>query len=150
MEHNWDKSLRGLIRLLLLFLLIGYTFLSGTALEPIACKADLDMTEWVEAAPSIQCDWCLKKTNEGKYDGLDPVIQIDYRTLACLSIACFVVYGVGVPLTFGAILYSKRDELKSNDFAKVRSLASLLIHTRRVQAQPHLGEHCAGLWIPSN
>ena len=104
----------------------------------------------VEAAPSIQCDWCLKKTNEGKYDGLDPVIQIDYRTLACLSIACFVVYGVGVPLTFGAILYSKRDELKSNDFAKVRSLASLLIHTRRVQAQPHLGEHCAGLWIPSN
>ena len=124
MEHNWDKALRGLIRMLLLYLLVGYTFLSGTALEPIACKADLDLSEWVEAAPSIQCDWCPDTTTKAV---LDPVIRIQYRTLACLSIACFVIYGFGVPLTFGSILYWKRDQLKSNDFAKVRSPVCLSV-----------------------
>ena len=43
-EHSWDSTVQGLIRFMLLYLLVGYTFLAGTALEPIACKADLDTT----------------------------------------------------------------------------------------------------------
>ena len=41
--------------------MVGYTYLSGVALEPIACKQDLDLTQWIEADPSIECDWCSNK-----------------------------------------------------------------------------------------
>lgn len=38
--------------------------------------------------------------------------------MACFSIAAFVLYGFGVPIAFGAILWSKRNELQNNDFSK--------------------------------
>eukprot|EP01043_Picozoa_sp_COSAG02_P015089 COSAG02_NODE_634_length_19259_cov_9.871347_8_plen_2349_part_00 len=134
MEHSWESTLSGCIRLVLLYLLVGYTFLSGTALEPIACQQDLDLSNWVEAAPSIECNWCPAKfdphsgsdtnsSNAPKIDEMDPAIldekiQLTYPELASLSIAAFTLYGFGTPVLFGVILWSHREDLQSNTFVK--------------------------------
>eukprot|EP01043_Picozoa_sp_COSAG02_P034737 COSAG02_NODE_2446_length_8839_cov_6.263501_3_plen_1302_part_00 len=137
LEHSWQSTLSGCIRVVLLYLLVGYTFLSATALEPIACQQDLDLSSWVEAAPSIECDWCPQipdplgtpdnTTNATRTDQdpnedlarLDDVLYwMTHTELASLSVAAFTIYGLGTPILFGIIMWSHRDELQSNAFVK--------------------------------
>ena len=129
LEHSWQTSLTGVVRVVLLYLLVGYTFLAGTSVEPIACQRDLDMSSWIEAAPSIECNWCkheepqdssVNDTSAPGLDGtyVDDYIHITYMQLASLSIAFFTLYGFGTPILFGVILVYHRDALQSNQFVK--------------------------------
>ena len=137
LQHSWDSSRSGVIRLLLLYLLVGYTFLAGTSVEPIACQRDIDMSTWIEAAPSIECDWCKHVEPSDGNDGNDTSpgsagapgrdglyvgeilhVPITYMQLASVSIAFFTLYGFGTPILFAIILISHRDELQSNQFVK--------------------------------
>ena len=136
LQHSWGASRSGVIRLLLLYLLVGYTFLAGTSVEPIACQRDIDMSSWIEAAPSIECDWCKGVEQSDGNDGNDTSsgsagagpdgnyvgeflhIPVTYMQLASASIAFFTLYGFGTPILFAIILVSHRDVLQSNQFVK--------------------------------
>lgn len=109
--HSWDATLSNAIRFILLYLLVFYTFLAGTAMEPIACLEDIDLSQWITAAPSIACDWCSEQS-------VDEKIQLSYAQLGSLSIAASTVYGLGTPILFGVILWGHQDVLHSNKFSK--------------------------------
>ena len=109
--HDWGETKRSLIRPLLLYMLVGYTFLSGISMEPIVCKAEFGMRARVVAAPSIPCDWDDDTV-------LDPIVKFNYRMLACMSITCCVAYGIGVPIACGLFLYARRDQIDSQKFAE--------------------------------
>ena len=101
-KHDWATTLSSAQRLTLVYLMVGYIFLAGTALEPLSCSQDLDGKKYMEAAQDIQCDMC----------------EAEYRLLAAAAVVCFTLYGFGTPLLFYVILYRHRAELKSQGFMR--------------------------------
>jgi hypothetical protein len=84
------------------YLMIGYVFLSGTALDPLSCAPDGDGDPrlYMGADPSQECDLCDK----------------EYNSLRIQAIVLATLYGFGPPLIFVVVLYSHRDMLKKNEF----------------------------------
>jgi hypothetical protein len=141
LEHSWSSTTQGCVRFVLLYLLVGYTFLAGQALEPLACKTQLDLTNWIAAAPFIKCDVCgeelqtlwadydppMNATDDGsdsgdlvdEHDCSFPLcVKLNYRQMVSISASAFMLYGLGTPIIFGVILYTHRDDLQSNEFTK--------------------------------
>eukprot|EP01047_Picozoa_sp_COSAG01_P035312 COSAG01_NODE_2702_length_7228_cov_4.014869_2_plen_1685_part_00 len=110
--HDWESSARSASRLILVYLMVGYIFLAGKAMEPLACKTALDGTRWIAKQPDIACDWCSTATLSGNK------VHLTYRTLATCSIVMTVIYGLGTPILFGIILFSQKDRLQTNEFSQ--------------------------------
>jgi hypothetical protein len=98
----------------LAYLMIGYVFLAGTALEPLACEQNVDGKSYMRTEPTIQCTMC--HLNETLEPMLDKHHHVRYRTLRTESIVWASLYGLGSPLLFFIVLYSHREVLKKNEF----------------------------------
>jgi hypothetical protein len=98
--HNWSRTIKQTQRVILGYMMIGYIFLAGTALEPFSCVKDISGKRFIHAEPSIECNWC----------------DTDYRHLASFAIVWFTLYGFGTPILFYLILYSNEDKLKTKQF----------------------------------
>lgn len=138
--NDWDASLMSTKRVLLLYLTLMYTYLVRTALEPLACRTDLDLSQWMVAAPGVKCDWCDEDPNnrypifvgtpsaaqdgsgsdssdEGQRDFL---LSLNYRDMATLSVVFYVVYAFATPVAFGLLLLdaARSESLQTNRFTK--------------------------------
>jgi hypothetical protein len=145
--HNWESSVRSASRLVLVYLvrcpfrlpptpkfvavifyatsvlvatlrecnglgqMVGYIFLAGKAMEPLACHLQLDGTKYIGKQPDIECNWCSTSSVSG-------TAHVTYRTLATCSIVMTTIYGLGTPILFGIILFSRKDTLQTNEFTQ--------------------------------
>ena len=109
-EHSWYDTLRGCRKLLMMYLLVGYTMIARNSLEPLACDTVMDSTQWMHAQPAIACDSCSNT--------IIPGLGLTYRWIAALSVAFFMIWGFGIPLSFAGLLRSKRKVLQTNAFAR--------------------------------
>jgi hypothetical protein len=121
--HDWDATMQSINRVVLLYLMVGYIYLTTTSLQPITCAIDLDGSQWVKSAPQIKCDWC---SSESLY--VWQGYRVTYRTFATASVVFFTLYGLGVPVLFGCILFSHRATAHTDTFA--RSFGFLSVRTR--------------------
>ena len=90
--------------------MVGNVFLSGTALEPLACQQNVDGSSTMTSAPHIKCTLCPLPSNStfAWYD--------EYQSLHTQAIVCTTLYGLGSPLLFFTVLYTHRHVLKKNEF----------------------------------
>ncbi len=109
------------------YLMIGYVFLAGTALEPLACLTNVDGKSYMRNEPEIQCTWCKDNASEivvwstasdaqGTNHTEPKSKTMYYTTLRTEAIIWSTLYGIGSPLLFFVVLYSHRDVLKKNEF----------------------------------
>ena len=97
--HDWEGVSSNVTRIVVLYLMVGFIFLSSTSLEPFACEVNLDGREYMISAPDIACDWC------------DP----DYKVLRTMAYIGITLYGIGSLGLFYLVLHSYRNELKTNE-----------------------------------
>ena len=208
--HDYNASMRSMWRILLLYLMIGYTYLSGKSVEPLACVSDLDSTSSVAQAQSINCDWCdltryrvigavqlISPADSVVANGIandfqawdesgswepkppeavsevdlndwrclewtitpDPFVadvrtascecvetladhtkrpisswfcwSVSYRELASWAVVSLVMYGMGIPMLLGCVLWrhASRGELQTNEFAAAFGFLSTKMKT---------------------
>jgi hypothetical protein len=98
-----DKLFATVQRLCMAYLMVGYIFLSGNALEPFSCRQDFDGISYMTAATDIACTMC------------DP----EYLRLRIGAIIGTTVYGFGSPLMFFLVLWTSKtnNKLKTKEFA---------------------------------
>jgi hypothetical protein len=126
--HDWTATMHGIARIIVIYLTVGYTFLTGTALEPIVCQQDLDGSLWVGAAPSLECNWCSADSIDASRSNVhtDNItdasisiisdVHVSYSTLATFAIVAFTLYGFCTPLLLAAIMWYNRGRFQTDKF----------------------------------
>jgi hypothetical protein len=100
--RGFQKACTKTKRLFTIYLMVGYLFLAGTALEPLACVTQPNGKQYISKNPDTPCDWC----------------NPDYARLASWAYVCFSLYGLGIPLLFFFILSSNREKLHTQEFGR--------------------------------
>lgn len=101
-DHDTGKTLATVKRCCIGYLMVGYIFLAGTALEPLSCQRDFDGREYMTAAPEIECSWC----------------NTEYVRLRIGAYVGSTFYGFGSPILFLTVLWRSKQKrlIKSNNF----------------------------------
>jgi hypothetical protein len=94
------RSLQQAQRFAIMFLMVGFTYLTSKAYEPLVCLPVNGHASKLKFAPDIDCDWC------------DP----DFKLIFVGSIVFLTLYSLGTSLLFFSVLRTNRKYLKTAGF----------------------------------
>ena len=94
-----------------MFLSVFHPFLTKNTLEIFRCRTLADGKAYLDVEPSLQC------------------YTDDWFQNVPIAVACFLIYGIGIPVLFFMVLYRGRDQIDTRNFK--RKFGSIFIIYRK-------------------
>jgi hypothetical protein len=111
-RHDYQEYCRQVMRAVLMYFAIGYTFLVRTSLEPLSCRVRSDGRNFISVptGSAIECNLC--------HTAADGLHLLSYRSLATVAMLAYTAFSIVPLLVFSSILRQNRRRLNSENFMR--------------------------------